>query len=163
MATLDLVAALPSLTCWNLRDTWFASSRTDLPGQHGTLMSRGARPRAWQVHLDRGHDAHGKPFARVEVYPRGRRQPAFPAKRNRALKRRAAFEHKHRVEVYSCGQTTQLVGYGLPRDGWLLRALARTLLTPGCALLLYPTRPGINDTLQQETRPYTDLGITCRF
>ena len=74
-------------------------------------MSRGARPRAWQVHLDRGHDAHGKPFARVEVYPRGRRHPAFPAKRNRALKRRAAFEHKHRVEVYSCGQTTQLVRY----------------------------------------------------
>ena len=76
----------------------------------------------------------------------------------RWLGRRAAFEHKHRVEVYSCGQTTQLVGYGLPRDGWLLRALARTLLTPGCALLLYPARPGINDTLH-----YTDTGLTCRF
>lgn len=157
-AVTQTVEALPSwMTAWKEAlvrgydarparfDEWFAEAWSSSQGKtwkrsgYGLLVSgSGMRRVRMEVYFRR--DEYGSLLGMVTVYPRSGKHPAFPAKRSRALKRRAACEWKHRIRAFGATESFRFVWYGLPGDLELPPAVGGAVqsLPLGRDTLVYP-------------------------
>ena len=122
-------------------EAWFSSGQGKTWKRSGFgLLVSATSPRRWRVEVSfrRGH--FGSLLGVVSVYPRGGKHPAFPAKRSRALKRKAAYERKRRFRAFGATESSRFVWYGLPCDMAIPPAVVASLLSslPAHDLAIYP-------------------------